>query len=55
MAAGHAMHDHANSITVDPGQTETLPLTFARAEHLEVGCHVPGHWDAGMKGTITVT
>lgn len=54
MVAGHSMHDHANSVTVDPGKTKTLVLTFARAGSLEVGCHVPGHWDAGMRGTITV-
>jgi uncharacterized cupredoxin-like copper-binding protein len=54
MGAGHSMHDHANSVTVDPGQMKTLQLTFARAGTLEVGCHVPGHWDAGMRGTITV-
>src|SRR5215218_2151109 len=54
MAAGHSMHDHANSITIEPGETKTLDLTFARAGTLEIGCHVPGHWTAGMRGTITV-
>jgi uncharacterized cupredoxin-like copper-binding protein len=54
MKAGHSTHDHANSVSVDPGQTKSLVLTFARAGTLEVGCHVPGHWEAGMKGTITV-
>jgi uncharacterized cupredoxin-like copper-binding protein len=55
MAAGHSTHDHSNSISVDPGQMKPLELTFARAGTLEVGCHVPGHWPAGMRGTITVT
>ena len=54
MQAGHSMHNHANSVSVEPGQTQTLQLTFARAGTLEVGCHVAGHWDAGMRGTITV-
>jgi uncharacterized cupredoxin-like copper-binding protein len=54
MAAGHSTHDHTNSVSVDPGQTKPLELTFARAGTLEVGCHVPGHWPAGMRGTITV-
>ena len=54
MQAGHTMHDHANSVTVDPGQTKTLDLTFARAGTLEIGCHIPGHWTAGMRETITV-
>ena len=54
MQAGHSMHNHTNSVSVEPGQTQTLELTFARAGTLEVGCHVPGHWDAGMRGTITV-
>jgi uncharacterized cupredoxin-like copper-binding protein len=54
MAAGHATHDHQNSVSVDPGETKPLELTFAKAGTLEVGCHVPGHWPAGMRGTITV-
>ena len=54
MVAGHSTHDHTNSVSVDPGQMKPLELTFARAGTLEVGCHVPGHWPAGMRGTITV-
>ena len=54
MQAGAMAHDHANGVSVEPGQSKTLELTFARAGTLEVGCHVAGHWDAGMRGTITV-
>ena len=54
MKSGHSTHDHQNSLSVDPGQTRTLQLTFAKAGSLEVGCHVPGHWDAGMRGALTV-
>lgn len=54
MKAGHSMHGHENSISVEPGKTGTLRLTFARAGSLEVGCHEIGHWDAGMRATITV-
>lgn len=54
MKSGHSTHDHENSLSVDPGQTKTLQLTFAKPGSLEVGCHVPGHWDAGMRGTLTV-
>ncbi len=39
------------------GATGTLDLTFtepAEAGKLEFACHVPGHYEAGMKLPITV-
>ncbi len=51
--------DHGGSdseaITVKPGDTETLTHTFEDTGTVILGCHVPGHYDAGMKATITVT
>jgi uncharacterized cupredoxin-like copper-binding protein len=29
-------------------------VTFTQAGTFMYGCLVPGHWDAGMKGTIVV-
>jgi uncharacterized cupredoxin-like copper-binding protein len=43
-------------VEVDPGQTKTLEYTVPDAPGtLLYGCHEPGHWAAGMKGTVTIT
>lgn len=47
-------HDHANAITVQPGQTKQLPYTFAEPGTTLAGCHLPGHYPAGMMATITI-
>lgn len=48
-------HDEPNALNVEPGQTKELTWTFTEAGTTLYGCHVPGHYDAGMKGEITVT
>jgi uncharacterized cupredoxin-like copper-binding protein len=47
-------HDEANGVSVEPGQTETLEMTFAEAGELLAGCHEPGHYEAGMVADITI-
>jgi len=47
-------HDHATGVNVDAGQTEALRISFPNTGTLEIGCHEPGHWEAGMKGTLTI-
>ena len=50
-------HDHAltgGALTVPPGATRHLTWTFDRPGLVLYGCHVLGHWSAGMKGTIMV-
>jgi Cu+-exporting ATPase len=54
MAAG-GMDAASNAIDVAPGQTVELVYTFSGPGTLEIGCHVPGHFAAGMRGTIVVT
>jgi uncharacterized cupredoxin-like copper-binding protein len=54
------MHDMAASpggagaLTVPPGATRRLTWTFDKPGVVLYGCHVLGHWAAGMKGTILV-
>ncbi len=48
-------HDDADAIGVAPGVTKELTITFARPGVTLAGCHVPGHYAAGMQATITVT
>ncbi len=52
----HADEAHANpaAVTVEPGETSTLEYTFDEAGELLVGCHEPGHYEAGMVAPITV-
>ena len=41
-------------LTVPPGQTRRLSWTFDKPGIVLYGCHVLGHWAAGMHGTIVV-
>ncbi len=41
-------------LTADPGQTVTGTFTAPAAGTYTYFCDVPGHEDAGMKGTLTV-
>lgn len=48
-------HDEAQGIGVMPGETKTLDYTFAETGTYQAGCHVNGHYAAGMMSTISVT
>ena len=52
----HADEAHANpaAVSVEPGATGTLEYTFDEAGELLIGCHEPGHYEAGMVAPITV-
>jgi uncharacterized cupredoxin-like copper-binding protein len=51
---GGMAHDGEAGVSVEPGQSETFEYTFAEAGDLLAGCHESGHYDGGMKATITV-
>ncbi|MCK1792319.1 cupredoxin domain-containing protein [Pseudomonas violetae] len=54
-AMGHAMkHDDPNSVLVEPGKTAELTWTFTQPTSLEFACNIPGHYQAGMVGKLTV-
>ena len=46
-------HDMPNAIHVAPGETKEITWRFGDAD-LEYACHEPGHYDAGMRGQITI-
>lgn len=48
-------HDDPNSVLLEPGKSAELVWNFSKAGHLEFACNVPGHYQLGMVGTITVT
>lgn len=54
MAAGE-MHHEGNAVTVAPGATEELTWTFPAEGEVLYGCHVAGHYAAGMVGAIRVS
>lgn len=47
-------HDDPNSIRLAPGATGEIVWTFAKAGDFGFGCLIPGHYDAGMRGDISV-
>jgi uncharacterized cupredoxin-like copper-binding protein len=52
----HGMqHDDPNSVLVEPGKTGELTWTFSKAVNLEFACNIPGHYQAGMVGKLTVS
>lgn len=51
----HVMkHDDPNSVLIEPGKTGELTWTFTKATNLEFACNIPGHYQAGMVGKLTV-
>lgn len=48
-------HDDPNSVRLDPGMDGEVIWSFANAGPFEFACLIPGHYDSGMKGTLTVT
>ncbi len=46
-------HALPNSVTLQPGETEKLSWRFGDTV-IEYGCHEPGHYQAGMRGRITI-
>ena len=41
-------------VTVDPGKRGELTYTPDEAGTVLIGCHQPGHWEAGMRATVDV-
>lgn len=47
-------HADANQVAVNPGQQGELIWRFSKAGKVDFACLQPGHYDAGMKGLVTV-
>lgn len=48
------MHDEPNAMTIDAGEANELTWHFTETGSVLIGCHQVGHYDSGMKGTITI-
>lgn len=54
-AGGMSMpKDEPMAIGVEPGKTKELTVTFDTPGATLAGCHVIGHYAAGMKATVTI-
>ncbi len=42
------------AVTIEPGETVSVLARLDEPGETLIGCHHPGHWQAGMKGVITV-
>lgn len=47
-------HDAPHMVHVEPGRSGDMVWTFNRAGEFRFACLVPGHFEAGMVGTIIV-
>lgn len=54
MSGDMAMHDEPNAFVLEPGETKEVTWHMTQAGEILFGCHQPGHYAAGMKGTITI-
>jgi uncharacterized cupredoxin-like copper-binding protein len=52
--APEMVHADKSSVTVLPGQAGEIVWTFVTAGTVNFACLQPGHFDAGMKGSILV-
>ena len=48
-------HGELHAIMLAPGQSIEVTHTFADAGETMIGCHEPGHWEAGMRLDVNVT
>jgi uncharacterized cupredoxin-like copper-binding protein len=48
------MSDEPNRIFMEPGEIKRVTWTFPEEGSVIYGCHMPGHFAQGMRGTVTV-
>ncbi len=46
--------DRPGEVSVPARATRTTTFTFPASGSVQFGCHLPGHWDYGMRGVVTV-
>jgi len=47
-------HDEGNAISLEPGETKEIIWRFGKRGKVEIACHLPGHYEAGMRAIVTV-
>lgn len=51
---GHGMHDDANAVLLEPGESAEVVWSFPQEGPLEFACNVPGHYASGMMGDFNL-
>ncbi len=54
MGGNMEMHDEPNVFSLEPGETKTMTWHFKESGPILFGCHQPGHYAAGMKGSVVI-
>jgi len=49
------MHDDANAVRLEPGAAGEIIWSFTKAGSFEFACLIPGHYEMGMHGPLTVS
>jgi len=47
-------HDDPNAVRLEPGKSGEIVWKFTNDGTFKIACLVPGHYDAGMHGDVTV-
>ncbi len=51
---GGMAHDDPNSVLLEPGKSAEIIWKFDTDAKLEFACNLPGHYQSGMKGELSV-
>jgi plastocyanin len=54
-AGSDTLHQGPGAVSVPAGSTRATTYTFPASGTLLYGCHLPGHWAYGMRGTIVIS
>lgn len=47
-------HAEGNAVSLEPGETQELIWQFSHPGKVEIACHLPEHYEAGMRAIVTV-
>jgi uncharacterized cupredoxin-like copper-binding protein len=47
-------HDDPNAVRLEPGESSEIVWTFSKAGGFEFACLLPGHYESGMHGPVSV-
>lgn len=50
----HADMDMEHDVVLEPGASGEFTMTFDEPGSTMIGCHEPGHWEAGMRVDVTI-
>ena len=54
-AEGEMKHNDPNALRLEPNKDGSIVWKFTKDGNFEFACLIPGHYEAGMKGDVSVT